>query len=76
LIGYENVASSGAFISIDNEEVVEQIPSDVNSIVYVPTVEMEGEIAPVVAFIVRPSGLEVKIPLETAEVGVTELELV
>ena len=37
---------------------------------------MEGEIAPVVAFIVRPGGLDVKIPPETAEVGVTELELV
>jgi|TARA_B110000037_G_scaffold141799_1_gene160432 hypothetical protein len=37
---------------------------------------MEGEIAPVVAFIGRPGGLDVKIPPETAEVGVTELVLV
>ena len=28
---------------------------------------MEGEIAPVVAFIGRPGGLDVKIPPETAE---------
>ena len=37
---------------------------------------MEGEIAPVVAFIGSPSGLEVKIPPDAAEVGVTELKLV
>tara|TARA_Y100000385_G_C12615246_1_gene434656 strand:+ start:166 stop:279 length:114 start_codon:yes stop_codon:yes gene_type:complete len=37
---------------------------------------MEGEIAPVVAFIIRPSGLDVKTPPEAVKVGVTELELV
>ena len=37
---------------------------------------MEGEIAPVIAFIGRPGGLDVKIPPEAAKVGVTELGFV